>query len=120
MNEFGERLSKKGELLLGVFIGIYGNWLIALVDKLGKNVGYSMIPFVISFVILLWYFQEAFKNEPTFVKSLRLGNILGSIYFLLIAFSLLWSGLGVSEYTFSAVGIALWFILMTVERKASA
>ena len=120
MNGFGESRSKKSALLIGVFIGIYGNWLIAVAEKLGRNAGYPMIPFVLSFAFLLLYFQEVFKNERTFYKCIRKAHILGSIYILLVALSLALSGFLNSEIAFSGVGFLLWIALMQVETFSGA
>ena len=77
-----------------------------------------MMPFVLSFGILLWYFRQAYSNEPTFIKKrFRLADILGYIYISLVIISLYFSGLAISEYTFSAIGIVLWFTLMQVEKR---
>jgi hypothetical protein len=113
--------SKKSELLIGVFIGIYGNWLIAVVEKLGKSIGYSMMPFLLSFVFFLWYFQEIFKHERTFYKGwIRKSHILGSIYILLVAVSLFLNGVLDADIFFSGVGFLLWIALMQVEMLSGA
>jgi hypothetical protein len=110
------RRSRRSELLIGVFIGIYGNWLIAVVDKLSTNLSLSMLPVAISFGFLVFYFQEIYSSERHFHKWLSRSTILGIIYFLLVALSLFLNGVWYSEFVFVWVGAFLWVALMQAER----
>ena len=111
-----QRRSRRSELLIGVFIGIYGNWLIAVVEKLGNNVGYSMVLFALSFLFLILYFQEIFGRERHFYKWWSRSTILGSIYILLVVLSLYLKGIMDSDLFFVVVGLVFWIALMQAER----
>ena len=78
--------SKKSELLIGVMIGLYGNWLIAIVEKLEKTGLLPILLFAFSFVPFIFYFQENFSGieKQTWLKWIPLKTILGSIYVLLV------------------------------------
>lgn len=118
LDEFRRKRTKRSELLIGVFIGIYGNWLIAFLTKLGNNMDLPMSLFLFSFFPLLGYFQEAYKDteEQRWIKSLRLANILSLIYAFMILGSLYLSGLLYSELPFSFIGVAIWVMIWQVER----
>ena len=116
------RRSKKSELLIGVMIGVYGNWLIAIVEKLGEANLFPMMLFAFSFVPFVLYFHEIFTEieRQTWVKMVPLKNILGVTYLILVFVSLWISGIYTSETLLSWTGIALWTVLMLVERRALA
>jgi len=110
---------------MGVMIGFYGNWLIALVERLElpKTANYNLMwLFGFSLVMLLTYFLEAFTElqKQTWVKFIPLKTILGSTH-LASMFALLWfSGIYESGFLFSWTGVALWVILLQVERRELA
>ena len=102
--------SKKSELLMGVFIGLYGNWLISFVDKLGNTgVIYSYIAFVISMGFLFLYFAEVYTKlmEQTWVKIFPLKLFLGIIHISFILLAQYLSGIFEQNIFFSATGFAL-------------
>jgi hypothetical protein len=112
-----ERRTKRSELLIGVFIGIYGNWLIALVEKFGTNVeGYSLIPFTLSFLFLIWYFREIFSRTGHSFRFLRRADVLGYVYILLVSISLLLYNKLNGDYYFIGIGAFLWIALMQSEK----
>ena len=114
--------SKKSELLIGVMIGIYGNWLIAIVEKLEKTNPFAILLFTFSFAPFVLYFVEIFTEieKQFWIKLISLKNFLGSIYLVMVFVSLWISGVYQSEPLFSWTGIALWAVLMAVERRALA
>lgn len=109
--------SKKSELLIGVMIGIYGNWLIALVEKLENTELSAILLFVVSFAPFISYFYEIHTEieNQSWLRWMPSKTILGTIYILLIFGSLMLSGLFETESLFSASGIVFWFMLMKVE-----
>lgn len=109
------RRSKRSELLIGVFIGIYGNWLIAAVEKLNVNIWYSMMLFVLSLAFLVFYFQEIFSSKRQWHKFWSRSTILGYTYGLLLTASLYLNGVMDSEWFFVGVGFVFWIALMQAE-----
>ena len=114
--------SRKSELLIGVMIGIYGNWIIAIVEKLEKRPPFSILLFAISFIPFILYFQEIFTEieKQTWVKSISFKNFLGATYLAIVFLSLYSCGMFVSDPLLFLTGIVLWVTLMTVERRALA
>jgi len=114
--------SRKSELLIGVMIGIYGNWIIAIVEKLEKRPPFSILLFAISFIPFILHFQEIFTEieKQTWVKSISFKNFLGATYLAIVFLSLYSCGMFVSDPLLFLTGIVLWVTLMTVERRALA
>jgi hypothetical protein len=110
--------TRRSELLIGVFIGIYGNWLVALLAKLGNNTDFPLGLFLISFILLFFYFGEAYKDtkEQKRGMSIRLADVLSFVYFILILISLSISGLISSAFAFSISGLVIWILLWQVEK----
>jgi hypothetical protein len=110
--------TKRSELLIGVFIVIYGNWLVALLAKLGNNTNFPLGIFLVSFVLLFFYFGEAYKDtkEQKRRLSIRFADVLSFVYFVLIIISLLMSGLFSSAFAFSISGLVVWILLWQVEK----
>jgi len=114
--------SKESELLIGVMIGVYGNWLIAFLEKLNQANNIQVILFGFSFLPFLWYFQEIFTRleHQKWVGFIPLKTFLGIFYLGTIVSLLTVSKLVTSEPLFSWTGMALWFMLMMVERREIA
>jgi hypothetical protein len=114
--------SKKSELLIGVMIGVYGNWLIAVLEKLNQADNIQAILFAFSFLPFLWYFQEIFTGleRQKWVGFVPLKMFLGIFYLGTILSLLLFSNLLASEWLFSWAGMTFWVMLMMVERREMA
>jgi hypothetical protein len=111
--------SKRSELLIGVMIGVYGNWLIALLEKLNQADNIQVILFGFSFLPFLWYFQEIFNGleHQKWVGFIPRKKFLGAFYLIIIAGLLVVSNLVASEGLFSLTGVIFWVMLMVVERR---
>jgi len=107
---------------MGVFIGIYGNWLVALTEKLEQNLDLPVSIFIFSFFPFLWYFQEAFKSpkDQSEIMGLSSTIILGCAYLCMITVVLGLTGVFFSELPFSLTGLTTWYLLMQVERRSRA
>lgn len=111
------RRSRRNELLMGVMLGVYGNWLIAVLGKMERTGLIPMFLFAIAILPFLLYFMEAFREN----RSGRLVNIYGFIHFLLMLASLI-SLVVIEESTdfalFAWFGFAIWVVLMWFESRA--
>ena len=119
------RRTKKSELLMGVMIGVYGNWLVAVLGKLEKAVSIPAFLFGLSFFPFIWYFMEAFKEIESQIwvgripYSLPLKTFLGLGHIAFVIASLGFAGLFPTEWLFPWFGTAIWFMLMSFERRLS-
>lgn len=121
MEDLKNKRSKKNDLIIGVFIAVYANWLISLVDKMGTEINWIFGVFLFSFLPFFWFFREAFKNsdQKRWVKCFRWSTLLGAFYLIMIACVLFFSGLFTSHTPFSILGTAIWALLVQIERQVS-
>ena len=111
--------TQRSELLMGVMIGFYGNWLIQLLDKIKIENMFSQIMLLSSFAPLFIYFWIAYTNiEDQIVFNLiTIKGAMGFIHFILIISSTALSSILVEEYIFILPGIFFWLSLLIVEMK---
>ncbi len=114
--------TKRSELLIGVMIGIYGNWLIAVLEKIGGDVTTQTGFFGVSIFFLMFYFMEAFteSEKQTLIgkipMSVPLKTIFGLVHVLFVLASLSFAGIFSEEIVFTWFGVAIWVMLMSFER----
>jgi CDP-diglyceride synthetase len=115
--------TKRSELLVGVTSALYTNWLIAIGEKMdATTLTNGAFFFILSLILFLMYFREAFKNleEQTWVKILPLKTFLGSAHIMLVETGLILEGIFQNNYIFSSIGFFLWVMVMQVERQEVA
>lgn len=109
---------RKNDLLIGVFIAVYANWLISLLDKIGSEGMVAFFIFLFSFLPFLLFFLEIF-NDPDKKKRLknyRLSSIIGVIYLIMLFVTLILSGVFVNYTIFSFFGMGIWALIIQIER----
>ena len=115
-NEFNERIT----LFEGIIIGIYGNWIISLLDKItySKDVGlwgilyqpYCIFISLICFIILFIYTTFRPNSLPKrFIVLLSFGHIIG--YYAALSVE----GLDIKTIVFYLIGFSLFLIILICE-----
>jgi ABC-type multidrug transport system permease subunit len=111
-------MSKRKELYMGVLIGLYGNWLIQLIDKI-QNQGFVVLTvFTLSFMPFILFFKEAFSKKPARPKGFSLKLMLGGVYIVMVYGAIALSELLFSNYYFTSVGGIFWILLLQVSVQA--
>lgn len=104
---------------MGVMIGIYGNWIIAVLDKISDAGLIQTGLFFLSFFPLIFYFMEVFTDfdkQTRFGKhSHRLIPIIGIFHIILVYSSLFIAELVNNQNVFVMSGVFLWSMLMFFE-----
>ena len=112
------QISKGNELFMGVMIGLYGNWLIQLLDKIQNKDWIPLLVFTFSFFPFVLFFKEVFSEEQTRLKNVSLKLVLGGVYILMIYGAIALSGLSCSDYFFSITGVFLWIVLLQASSRS--
>ncbi len=104
--------SRSLDLFEGILIGIYGNWIISLVDKVNLDQWYKPIAVIVSFICLILFFLvRVFKPE------LMLENRVLLLY-LGHAFGIAWSlDYTVHNALFLGVGAILFIAIYKIDME---
>jgi len=112
------QISKGNELFMGVMIGLYGNWLIQLLDKIQNKDWIPLLAFTFSFFPFVLFFKEVFSEEQRRLKHVSLKLVLGGVYILMVYGAIALSGLSSSDYFFSITGVFLWIVLLQASSRS--
>lgn len=109
--------TQRSELLMGIMIGFYGNWLIQLLDKIKSLNLLSQAFLLFSFGPLFIYFWIAYtdlKDQLVF-NLINYKGIAGFTHLILVLLSTGWGNILADEYLFILPGIFFWMSLLIVE-----
>ena len=111
-----EKYSRRYELLLGVFIGLYGNWLVNLGQMLSEQ-GSSWLFFGVSLAAFLLFFLSV-THIPRIIGPdwfAFIGAVL-HIVFIILSVTCDLTGLKNSS-SFLSIGLLLWLMVSMAAMK---
>lgn len=113
-----EKRSNRSILLIGVFIGIYGNWLVAVFQEIAKEFDLSSLLTTLSLFPLFYYFWKIHKEDvnPQDKNWKRL--LWGSHFILILVAYIINNEVFNLNLPFIVFGLAIWFFLYQVEWRA--